>query len=81
MVWLSMHTYLRGNVMNTISREEYDRKVPHGYAGPGRPSDPSLPGVWWIEGPGVLVFGEVLGSGPTAAFFDRVGYGDWWAAL
>jgi hypothetical protein len=31
-----------------ISREEYDRRVRHEYAGPGTPSDPSAPGIWII---------------------------------
>lgn len=54
--------------MRTISKQEYERKVPHGYAGPGRPMDPKAPGVHWLEldattGATVLVFGEIAEEG------------------
>jgi hypothetical protein len=33
----------------TIRRTDWERKKAHGYAGLGRPTDASAPGVWWLE--------------------------------
>jgi hypothetical protein len=34
---------------STITRAEYERKLRHEYAGPGTPTDPAAPGVWWMR--------------------------------
>lgn len=46
----------------TISSVDWERKKIHGHAGLGRPTDPTAPGVWWLENGQygtTLVFGTI----------------------
>lgn len=45
--------------MHTITHTDYNRLKTHRYAGPGTPTNPHAPGVWWLTPGPALVYGTI----------------------